>query len=331
MHRTGQRMKGWLKMDAMDMARARLAMKSAIRGWLFDPNISLIGLGLKEKDEGVYTGRLSIRFHVRKKLSGPQLESADTVPIPRCIGGFETDVPEGEFKLHYWGWPGWERPSSNLRARQNDPLVGGISVGNERQYNYGTLGTLVRDRDTGDLMCLSNWHVLVGSWGYRQGQRIYQPGRGDGGSASDTIATLERNAISANYDAAVAKLTGSRDAINNQLELGSVTGIRQPELDMQVVKSGRQSSVTYGRITDFESVYLMSYSGLRRIIRDVFMIDARNPGEEVSAGGDSGSLWLEEGSNCAVGLHFAGQNQPERALAMEIRYVLEALNVELAL
>ncbi|MCU0486328.1 MAG: S1 family peptidase [Anaerolineales bacterium] len=318
-------------MDEMIVARARLAMKSAIRGWLFDPNVSLIGLGWKEKDEGVYTGRLSIRFHVRKKLSGPQLESADTVPIPRCIGDFETDVPEGEFKLHYWGWPGWERPSSNPRARQNDPLVGGISIGNERQNGYGTLGTLVRDRDTGDMMCLSAWHVLVGSWGYRQGQRIYQPGRGDGGSASDTIATLERNAISANYDAAVAKLTGSRDAINNQLGLGSVTGIRQPELDMQVVKSGRQSSVTYGRITDFESVYPMLYSGHKRAIRDVFMIDARNPGEEVSAGGDSGSLWLEESSNCAVGLHFAGQNQPELALAMDIRYVLEALNVELVL
>ena len=322
-------MKGWLKMDTMDMARARFAMKSAIRGWLFDPNISLIGLGWKESEGQVYFDRLSIRFHVHQKLSGLQLESANTLPIPRCIEGIETDVPEGNYNLQYWGWPGWESAPASSRAGRNDPLVGGISISNERQYGYGTLGSVVRDRSTGELMCLSNWHVLVGDWWAMQGQRIYQPGRGDGGSAADTIAALERDAMYANYDAAVAKLTGGRQASNEQLELGAVKGICAPQIGLQVSKSGRQSAITRGVITDIEGAIVLPYQGIERVIRDVLVIDALNQGDEVSAGGDSGSLWLEESSNCAVGLHFAGQNAPERALAMDIGCVLEALNVEL--
>ena len=98
-----------------------------------------------------------------------------------------------------------------------------------------------------------------------------------------------------------------------------------------MIKSGRQSAITRGVVTDIEGAIVLSYQGIERVIRDVLVIDALNQGDEVSAGGDSGSLWLEESSNCAVGLHFAGQNQPERALAMDIGCVLDALNVELVL
>jgi endonuclease G len=49
----------------------------------------------------------------------------------------------------------------------------------------------------------------------------------------------------------------------------------------------------------------------------------------VSAAGDSGSLWLDESTMRVIGLHFAGSNQPERALALDIQPVLDALNVDL--
>ena len=50
---------------------------------------------------------------------------------------------------------------------------------------------------------------------------------------------------------------------------------------------------------------------------------------EVSRGGDSGSWWLEEDTHQAVGLHFAGQDDPETALAIAMPQVLDALNVDI--
>ena len=52
---------------------------------------------------------------------------------------------------------------------------------------------------------------------------------------------------------------------------------------------------------------------------------------QVSAPGDSGSWWLEEGTNKVVGLHFAGANRPEYGLAIRMANVLNALNVDLML
>jgi endonuclease G len=325
-----------MSFDRMTLARARLALGEAVRGWLFDPNVSLIGLGLPEREGRPQEDELAIRIHVRQKLSGFALEAAseagDTRPIPPSIGGFPTDVPEGRYQPHRWPWPGsWRpwRPTTNARASRASPMQGGISISNERQHNYGTLGALVVDRNTGKLMCLSNWHVLVGDWGMRLGQRIYQPGRSDGGTRADTIATLTRHAMGANLDAAVATLTGDRELINDQLDLGPVRGVGQLEPGMEVAKSGRKTQVTYGRIHDIEALIPMPYAGLTRIIRGVMTIEQRRPGEQVSAGGDSGSLWLERATMKAVGLHFAGSDQPERALAIDIRLVLAALDVDL--
>jgi endonuclease G len=317
----------------MKMARARLAMREAIGGWLFDPNVTLIGLGWREQEGQYIEGDLRLRIHVRKKMSGFELESATeaglTRKIPPLIGGVPTDVPENIYQLHPWGWGwGWSRPA-NPRAARATPLRGGISISNAWQYNYGTLGALVADRDTNDLMCLSNWHVLVGDWRARRGQRIYQPGRGDGGTRDDTIATLTRDAMSAHLDAAVATLTGSRPSINDQLDLGPVRGVRRPELGMELVKSGRQTGVTYGRVVDVEATTALPYDGLTRIIHGVTVIEQRRPYEEVSAGGDSGSVWLDNASKQAVGLHFAGSDRPEQALAMDMALVLNALNVRL--
>jgi hypothetical protein len=75
----------------------------------------------------------------------------------------------------------------------------------------------------------------------------------------------------------------------------------------------------------------INYRGVDRLINYVVTIEPRPPRREVSAGGDSGSLWCQESTMNAVGLHFAGSNEPERALAMDLQQVLEALNVELEL
>jgi endonuclease G len=101
------------------------------------------------------------------------------------------------------------------------------------------------------------------------------------------------------------------------------------QLGMQVVKSGRRTGITRGRITDVEGTARINYGPVDRIIRRVFTIEPLQSLGEVSDSGDSGALWLGSATMRAVGLHFAGSNRPERALAMDLQPVLDALDVDL--
>ena len=82
-------------------------------------------------------------------------------------------------------------------------------------------------------------------------------------------------------------------------------------------------------VTAVEGIARLSYAGLDRVIKHVLTIEPRDSFEQVSGPGDSGSIWLEENSLSAIGLHFAGSDSPERALAMDLQPVLEALRVDL--
>jgi endonuclease G len=320
--------------NRITMARARLALQEAVHNHLSDPNVTLIEFGLKERGNQIAADDVSIRIHVRQKLAGFAFEAAvetgRTRPIPPSIGGFQTDVSQGTYQPHWWSrWRRRRLSQTNLRATRVDPMRGGISISNERHHAHGTLGTLVIDRETGAEMILSNWHVLAADWRARPGSRIYQPGRLDGGTGADTIATLTRHAMSANLDAAVATLSDSRGLINEQFELGQVQGVGRAELGLEVVKSGRRTGITYGRIIAVEGVAKIRYGHLERIIRHVLTIEPRWNAGEVSAPGDSGSIWLDQATMQTVGLHFAGSNFPERGLALDMTAVLDALNINI--
>jgi len=321
-----------MQIDRTLRARGRLALREAVQNHLFDPNVNLIDFGYPWHGGRLAENELAIRIHVKRKLVGAQLEAAvqarQTRAIPASIGGFQTDVPEGSYHLHQW--PGWATTMADPRAERVDPLRGGISISDEYHYAYGTLGGKVIDRATGDEMILSNWHVLVSEWWARPGQRIFQPGRLDGGTGQDTIATLTRDAMSVNLDAAVATLTSGQAIVNDQLDLGSVTGVGSPELGMQLVKSGRRTGITYGRVTAIEGVARLPYGSLQRVIRSVITIDPRSSFEPVSGPGDSGAWWLDADTLQVVGLHFAGSEMPERGLALEMQTVLDALSVDVA-
>lgn len=323
-----------MHLDRRTLARARLAMRQAVRDWIYDPNVMLIDFGWPERGGKLLKDDLAVRVHVIEKIPpGPALEFAieegiTRGRIPDSIAGVKIDRPQGAYGLHQW-FVRRQPERGNPRARRTDPMQGGISISNSRRNVYGTLGGLVRDRKTGARMMLSNWHVLAGDWRARPGWPIYQPGRGDGGRRADTIAKLSRNAMSSNLDAAVAELTGSRQLINAQFDLEPVRGVGWAQLGMEVVKSGRRTGVTYGLVTAVEGTIKMNYRGVDRLIRKVVTIEPRRPLAQVSAGGDSGAFWLHEETMHAVGLHFAGSDRPERALALDMQPVLDALNVDL--
>jgi hypothetical protein len=323
-----------MEMSSASWARVRLAMQEAVHGWIRDPNVMLIDFGWAEHDGELYEDELAIRVHLIEKFTDrPALELAISEgltrdEIPDSIGGLPVDKPEsGRLRLQQWWSGGWRSP----RKRRADPMQGGISVSNASLRGSGTLGGLVRDRETGDPMILSNWHVLAGHWGIRRGWPIYQPGRGDGGGPADTVATFSHSAMSSHLDAAVARLTGSRSLLNHALELEAVKGVSWAMPGMEVIKSGRTTGVTYGRVTGVEGYFGGYFGGRYGLIRNVMTIVPR-PGmkQVVSSGGDSGSFWIEEKTMHAVGLHFVGNDDPEYAQAMDMQPILDALNVNMA-
>jgi endonuclease G len=318
-----------MNVGSTSWASVRLAMQEAVRDWIRDPNVMLIDFGWAEHGGRLYEDELTIRVHLIQKFKErPTLELAISegltrAEIPDSIGGFPVDKPEsGRLRLQR----GWGSP----RTRRADPLQGGISVSNASLRGSGTLGGLVRDRETGDPMILSNWHVLVGHWGVRPGWPICQPGRSDGGGPADTVAAFSRSAMSSHLDAAVARLTGSRSLLNHPLGLEPAKGVSWAMPGMEVIKSGRTTGVTYGRVTGVEGTFGGYFGGVHGLIRNVMTIVPR-PGMEqvVSAGGDSGSFWLQEETMHAVGLHFVGNDDPEYAQAMDMQPILDALTVDM--
>lgn len=323
--------------DPSQVHAARQALDRAIALHLYDPDVTYIDVGwrIKESEDRRIEKNLCVRVHRRYKPRGAAFEAFSAQFPGRVVSerqlGFPIDVVEGNYQLQRFWYP--PIPPS-LRGRVYDPLQGGISISNAwAYYAYGTLGGLVEDRSTGDKMILSNWHVLAGSAYAPVGLAIYQPGTGDGGTWRDTIGHLTRHAIDENIDAAVAKLATDRQTINEQLDIGRVTGVTSPVVDMQLIKSGRASEVTEGVVTsaDIGGVSKIWYGGVYRQIRHVFHIAEISAGSEVSEKGDSGSWWLEKGTNKAVGLHFAGDQDPtrEQGLAIAMPQVLDALNVNI--
>ncbi|HSE80143.1 MAG TPA: hypothetical protein VLA87_00455 [Gaiellaceae bacterium] len=336
-------------LDSTALAAAHRAVQEAAMQFLVNPRVSLVDFGYRIRDQEGFrvTDEHCLRIHLRDKPRGEQLESLeaqrpelylreDELLALTARHGFPVDLPLGDYRPSsaVGGYapvaapPEWAPPR---RDRALDPMLGGISVGNAWIPGAGTLGGKVVDR-RGTPLLLSNWHVLSGRWWIGAGAPVCQPGRLDGGSTGDVVAHLARDAWRSGLDAAVATLaTGSRRLVNDQLGLGPVTGSATPAPLMRVTKSGRTTGLTWGIVTSILPGRMFSYpDGFPRAVRDIWVIEPELELDRVSGSGDSGSWWLDADSRRAVGLHFAGERVPSRALALGMPTVLEALDVQIA-
>src|SRR5206468_2624793 len=126
----------------------------------------------------------------------------------------------------------------------------------------------------GQRMILSNNHVLAASNDARRGDAILQPGPADSGTREDVIGTLERFAeirfeglagerasmlrrlaarlgfrTKPNFvDAAIARPTRDELVSDEILDVNRVPGIAEAEVGLRVMKSGRTTGVTAGKI-----------------------------------------------------------------------------------
>jgi hypothetical protein len=312
-----------------EMAQANAVLDKVSAEWLQRPGVTAVDLGFKWH-AGEMTPQLAVRVHVMRKKAPEDLAPEEL--FPREVDGVPIDVIEASYRPQHLVDLAQQESAVAGRARRHETIPLGVSIGCP-QVTAGSLGAIVTDNQSGRQMILSNWHVLANSLNPQPDLPIWQPGRLDGGGMADKFATLDRWLIGP-YDAAVAHLSGERPVTEETVE-GHVLGPpRQPMLGMVVWKSGRTTGLTYGFVDGVRMQVNLQYpgAGLRRL-HQVFRIIPR-PGSgdsEVSAPGDSGSVWVEAASGQAVGLHFAGEvgDQPEYALAHDLNHVLEALAVTL--
>lgn len=140
-----------------------------------------VGVGFKEV-KGQKTKQKSIIIFVENKVPVSRLKKNHV--IPRVLDNILTDVIEvGNIILHN-------------RKEKSRPAQPGSSIGHYK-ITAGTFGATVKDKNTSELLILSNNHILAngtnGSDGKSNiGDPILQPGSYDGGTMNDIIANLER-------------------------------------------------------------------------------------------------------------------------------------------
>lgn len=319
-------------MNSNNFSQAQLqqAYEKAYKAYMSREDVTGIDVGYKYTD-GQKTNDVVLRIHVKQKVDEVNLEAAEI--FPKQIDGVPTDVIQAVYQ-----------PQLNVleatferQTRQND-ISPGISISHPK-VTAGTFGAVVYDNVTGRPCILSNWHVLVGSADASPGDPILQPGVADGGRLHrDEIGHLERSILHRDGDAAIAFVdpAASRTLISAQYETGVVLqSARMCQVGEILEKSGRTTGVTQGKV-DGAGSYKINYSVGEKEINGFKLVAVKdnNPDdEEISSGGDSGSVWYDPVTKQGVGLHYAGETSPiaasEYAIACHLPRVLTVLNVSL--
>jgi hypothetical protein len=287
-------------------------VNTSILDKMMKSNPTIIGYSSTLKDEIVRdrpSGRKAIRIYVAKKK--PKSELSEDQILPDTLDGIPVDVVEiGKPKL---------LQSSTIPTGIIRPLIGGISIGkNGLELGAGTLGYFVKDKN-GYWYALSCQHVF----GEAVNTPILQPGKYDAGRyPEDCVAKLSKSINNDFTDAAIARL--DINAMPSMNGLLSPIGIGSAENQMKVIKSGRTTMITRGEIIDTTSVIGM----VGKIYKDQIIIKS-NTDDPFADHGDSGSLIIEERTNQAIGLLFAGDESVGTGIANHITDVLDTLDVEL--
>lgn len=210
----------------------------------------------------------------------------------------------------------------------------------------GTLGALIQVG--GNQRILSNYHVfeadIVNGGNGRKattGDYIIQPGLADVGcnvNNTQNVATLvvSHSLPNSNVDCSSANvINGMVDASGAILEIGSISSQTTGSfVGQDVKKSGRTTGLSRSDIAGYYATVSITYenecaggTAFTKIFTDQIVIN--NKGSKFLAGGDSGSLLVEDvTSNArAVGLLFAGSRS--YAIANPIDEVLDFLNASM--
>ena len=329
----------------MDLQSA-IRVKRQNRDYLLSRrNVVACGVGFKES-EGKISDEPCVVVSVTKKMSEAQLSSADIVP--KKLGEVRTDVQE----------------TGVIRALQGHtdrwrPAPGGVSIGHA-DITAGTLGCLVSRDD--ELFILSNNHVLANTNAAKTGDPIIQPGRYDGGTLDDQIATLE-DFVPINFGDApptcpiatglesllnwLAKLLGSSHRVmafqeaptTNRVDAAIARPLSDELVEKRIFEIGvpkgtREATLgtqvkKSGRTTGFTTGRITQIDVTTQVSyggERIAVFEDQLMAGAMSKGGDSGSAVLDE-EDFVIGLLFAGSDTT--TIMNPIQFVLDALNVEI--
>jgi hypothetical protein len=333
------------ELQSGDLSTVLRAKQNNLPKLLSRPNVVACGIGYKVTADGP-TDELSVVVSVSQKLPAAQLAESDLVP--HSVDGIKTDVIQtGAFRAF------------QVRSKRWRPAIPpGASLGHFNT-SAGTFGCLVRRGN--ELFILSNNHVLANLNQCQLGDPILQPGRHDGGTSEDKIATLaEFVPLDFGGDAPDCSLAGVLEKVLNTL--ASAAGSSHRMLAYQQTAGSNQVDAALARplqpdwvtpdILDIgrpqgtrpatlgtrvkKSGRTTGYTEGRIIQVDVTSQVSYVPAQAtfhdqlmasgMSAPGDSGAAVLDA-DNYMVGLLFAGSDVA--TLMNPIQLVLQLLNVEL--
>jgi endonuclease G len=226
--------------------------------FLADPNITSIGIGHKVVD-GRRTDVVCVQFTVAAKVPPEQVDDLGSALIPESVEvestAVPTDVLERAYAPSYAVVP---EAAPDARRTRIDPVVPGVSVAGVAE-SAGTIGCIVWDADTGAPHVLSNWHVLQGPGG-AIGDEVLQPGPYDDNRVGrNRLGVVTRSHLGIAGDAAIATIE-DRGFDATVLDLGvAPVELGDPELDDPVVKSGRTTAVTHGRVSRVDVIVRLDY------------------------------------------------------------------------
>jgi len=311
------------------------------------PNVVGVTRG-KKWVNGVETDEDAILVLVTEKK--PKAELSIEEVVPESIEGVKTDVYESDEIAIF------QDPRMKWR-----PAPGGVSIGHYR-ITAGTLGAVVEDAVTKELLVLSNNHVLANSNDAELGDLGLQPGPADGGTAEDELGGLLRfvfieisNSSSACFLAAGfvrmanrvlsafsrttrLRVVGCRAAANevdaavlrpnNPEEVSlDVMGIGRPARELAYPKVGLEVQ-KFGRTTEYTKIRVIGVDATIKVNYGgsrMATFKHQIVAGVMSAGGDSGSLVMDMWRR-PIGLLFAGSDKV--TIMNEIGRVLSALGIE---
>jgi hypothetical protein len=207
-----------------------------------------------------------------------------------------------------------DKPASDWQRGKCRPLRIGNSIAH-KSVTAGSQAAIVKRN--GKVLALSNNHVLACSDEAAKGDKCYQPGPADGGSETDAVATLtdwvklksRHNLV----DAAIAELMPNIEYDPSEIpEIGKLgkgcLSIPEVEIGMILTKFGRTTSKTRCKVSASELDNLSVNYGRKGVLVFDKQVELENveSGQPGSLGGDSGSLFVQEGPNVPAALLFAG-------------------------
>jgi hypothetical protein len=321
----------------MDISRELIAAKDLVQ-WsiLALPGVVGIGIGMREAN-GELFDEVAVRIYVADKNSVP-------LSIPEAIGGVDVCIVEALIE-----------PATQDDNRYN-PLAGGIQIAKPR--GSGTLGAVVQDSNTGELIGLSCFHV-VGDANAVFPDTIWQPHvpnliMGVPVLPDDNIGRVVRvdfpqtqpfpfsPIIAGLSDAAVFTLVPAlnqgrslssiivgQDAPTILIDRISATDI--PTVGKFVRKRGFVTRLTEGVIIDAFMACQWKPGGPNSYLIEQAVVSgsSSNPGGVFALEGDSGSVVLKKDSATAVGLLWGESDGGTRGYMSFISNVQSQLGVNI--